>query len=156
MSQLTSRLTKTLALVTKKVKWPENKSVGFGAPDRKDKYLNPLLTPPPRSPKTPDDFRYPERLGHWKPLGYDYTNPVADNYYSHEYTFIFITCTMLALWANAYGPDLRLVEWARREAFLRTHKREALGLPLIDKNVVDPDRIVLPTEEELGDFPVNF
>lgn len=151
-----SNLTKTLSSITKKIKWPENNSVGYQGPHRKDNYLNPLLTPPPRSPSTPEDFRYPNRLGHWRPFGFDYTSPIADRYYYHELYFIFFFVGSTTLWLFAYGPDFNLKEWARREAFLRTHKREALGLPLIDRNVVDPERIVLPTEEELGDFHVRM
>lgn len=107
MSQLTSRLTKTLALVTKKIKLSENKAVAFGAIDRVDKYNNTLLSSSPRSPKTPEDSRYSERLGHWKSLGYDFTKPVSDKYYSHERGFKFhthdyikalITITFLTFW----------------------------------------------------------
>lgn len=133
-----------------------NTGVGF-KPDKysRDVYLNPLLTPPPRSPYSPEDFSNPAKLGHWFPLGFDYTDPVRDKYMFHELLFFFCTGGIICLWLFSYGPDLKDKEWARREAFLRTHKREALGLPLIDPNVVDPDRIVLPTEEELGDYRVT-
>lgn len=151
-----SRLTQTLATITKKMKWPENKSVGYEGPDRKDKYLNPLLTPPPRSPSSPEDFRHPTRLGHWNSRGFDWTNPVADKYYYHEAFFIAVFGSIYTMWLLSYAPDYKLREWSKREAFLRTHKREALGLPLIDRDVVDPDRIVLPTEEEIGDYPVTM
>lgn len=33
-------------------------------------------------------------------------------------------------------------------------RRERLGLPLIDPNLVDPAKIDLPTDEELGDYKV--
>lgn len=150
-----SRLTKSLATITKQLKWPENKKVGYKSEYNSDSYFNPLLTPPPRSPSNPEDFRYPQRLGHWKPLGFDYQNPVHDKYAYHEMLGGSVFFFMLGLWMWSYAPDWKLREWARREAWLRTHKREALGLPLIDRYVVDPDRVVLPTEEELGDFPVT-
>lgn len=152
-----SRLTKSLANITKKLRWPDNKSVGYSAPESSgQKYLNPLLTPPPRSPRTPEDFMHPEKLGHWQSLGNDYTHPKADRYEYNEMGFMFVTFTLLTFWFWTYCPDLKLHEWARREAFLRTHKREAMGLPLVDRNVVDPERIVLPTEEEIQDFPVTM
>lgn len=119
-------------------------------------YLNPLLTPPPRSPRTPEDFMEPGKLGHWRPIGFDYTNTVRDKYLFHEFHFYFLTLSIFAWWLWAYSPDFKNREWARREAFLRTAKREALGLPLIDRNIVDPERMVLPTEEELGDFDVTM
>lgn len=151
-----SRFTRALALVTGKMKWSSNqKSVGFSTPERKDRYLNPLVTPPPRSPATPDDFKHPERLGHWKSLGYDYINPTADRYYANEACFFLCFSMIFWVWLWSYGPDYNLSEWARREAFLRTHKREALGLPLIDKNMIDPERIILPTEEEIGSYTIR-
>lgn len=132
----------------------KNKGVGYSPDDKlKPIYLNPLLTPPPRSPSTADDFMHPNRLGHWVPLGFDYTSPRADKWLFHEMVFGLCAGLTISLFVWVNMPDLRLREWAKREAFLRTHKREALGLPLIDKNIVDPERIVLPTEEELEDFP---
>jgi NADH dehydrogenase (ubiquinone) 1 beta subcomplex subunit 11 len=54
----------------------------------------------------------------------------------------------------AYWPDHRLRDWAQREAYIEIARREALGLPHIDPNLVPPEKINLPTEEELGDFEV--
>lgn len=139
-----------------KGKLSDTNVIGVEGPDRRDKYMTPMLSPPPRSPKTPEDFRYPHRLGHWRPFGNDYSSEFADKYYYHESFFIFFFAASYSIWLWQYAPDLKLREWARREAFLRTHKREALGLPLIDKNVVDPDRIVLPNEDELVDFEVSM
>lgn len=151
-----SKLTKTLAVITKKLKWPENNQTGYTTGEKSDKYLNPLLTPPPRSPRSPEDFRNPHRLGHWQSFGWDYTNPVADRYYHHE-AFVFgLVGFIWTMWLWSYGPDYKLREWARREAYLRTYKREALGLPLIDRDLIDPERIVLPTEEEIGDYPIKL
>ena len=44
--------------------------------------------------------------------------------------------------------------WEKREALLEIARREKLGLPLIDPNFVDPSKIHLPTDEELGDFDI--
>ena len=33
---------------------------------------------------------------------------------------------------------------------MELRRREAAGLPLIDKNLVDPEKFDLPTDEELG------
>lgn len=75
--------------MVKKLKWPENKSVGYETADRKDKYVDPLLTPPPGSPKSPEDFRFFQRLGHWQPHRYDWTNQKVDNYYYNGNVFLF-------------------------------------------------------------------
>lgn len=137
---------------------PHKKGVGIERKYTKDKYVNPLLSPPPRSPKAPEDFKNPETLGHWFPLGFDWTNPKVDQHTMNETLFALLTCGVISLWLWSYGPDYKLRDWCKREAYLRTYKREALGLPLIDKNVVDPERVVLPSEEELADwiFPVTM
>ena len=44
--------------------------------------------------------------------------------------------------------------WEKREAFLELARREKHGLPLIDINLVDPSKIHLPSDEELGDFDI--
>lgn len=135
---------------------PEKKGYGYEGKYTKDKYINPLLTPPPRSPRTPEDFRNPEQLGHWYPLGFDWTNPKVDKHLMNELMFAMVTFGIFGMWLWSYGPDYKLRDWAKREAYFRTHKREALGLPLIDINVIPPERVHLPTEEELGDFPVHY
>lgn len=45
-------------------------------------------------------------------------------------------------------------EWAQREAYLELARREAAGLPLVDPNLIDPSKIELPTDEELGDTEI--
>lgn len=130
---------------------------GFGfkqTPYAKDVYLNPLLSPPPRSPTTVEDFKDPQRLGHWVSKGFDYYNWKSDNYKFHEMMGLCILTAVAGIWLYIYSPDLKLRDWARREAYLRTAKREALGQPLIDRNLVDPARIVLPEEEDLVGFEV--
>ena len=47
-----------------------------------------------------------------------------------------------------------MFEWAQREAYLLIAKRERDGLPYIDKNFMDPEKINLPTDEELGDTEI--
>lgn len=48
----------------------------------------------------------------------------------------------------------RLRDWAQREAYLTIRDREAKGLPFIDPNMVDPAKMELPSDEELGDFEI--
>lgn len=48
----------------------------------------------------------------------------------------------------------RMRHWAQREAFLELRRREALGLPAIDANLIDPEKIELPSEEEIGNFEI--
>jgi len=51
---------------------------------------------------------------------------------------------------------IRLNKWVMRESFLECHKREAAGLPLVDKNLIDPSKITLPDEQSLGDTDVHL
>ena len=50
----------------------------------------------------------------------------------------------------------RMVSWTQREAYLELARREANGLPLIDPNLVPPEKMkkYLPTDEELGDTEI--
>lgn len=54
----------------------------------------------------------------------------------------------------AYLPDFNLRDWSVREALIELRRREAAGLPLIDANLIPPERIVLPSDEELGDTEI--
>ncbi|GFY01953.1 hypothetical protein TNCV_5098141 [Trichonephila clavipes] len=45
-------------------------------------------------------------------------------------------------------------DWISREAYLEMHRREKLGLPVVDKNYIDPEKIELPSDEELGDTDI--
>jgi NADH dehydrogenase (ubiquinone) 1 beta subcomplex subunit 11 len=54
-----------------------------------------------------------------------------------------------------YGLSIhRDVAWAQREAYLELARREGTGLPLIDANLIEPSRVELPSDEELGDFEI--
>lgn len=54
----------------------------------------------------------------------------------------------------AYLPDVKGKDWAQREAYLQLRYREEHGLLPIDPNVIDPSKVVLPTDEELGDTDI--
>ncbi|XP_035512203.1 NADH dehydrogenase [ubiquinone] 1 beta subcomplex subunit 11, mitochondrial [Morone saxatilis] len=47
-----------------------------------------------------------------------------------------------------YLPDHGMRQWARREAERLIEQREKEGLPLIEENYFDPNKIVLPTAGE--------
>lgn len=44
--------------------------------------------------------------------------------------------------------------WIQREAFLELRRREAEGLPLVDRDLVPAHTVELPTDEELGDIEI--
>ncbi|XP_038054527.1 NADH dehydrogenase [ubiquinone] 1 beta subcomplex subunit 11, mitochondrial-like [Patiria miniata] len=47
-----------------------------------------------------------------------------------------------------YLPESNGRQWARRQAEIVINERRKKGVPLIDANMSDPDKIVLPSEEE--------
>ncbi|KAI2811200.1 hypothetical protein RDWZM_002037 [Blomia tropicalis] len=109
----------------------------------------------PSGPKTAQEFADVNSQKNWISYGFDETDPIEDK---HLYNFAFFTLYTLGcvtfLYFLYYFPDFILEDWSLREAFLELDRREALGLPLIDPNLVDPSKIQLPTDEELGGYRV--
>jgi len=72
-------------------------------------------------------------------------------------TVMFWTVTVALVGISfqmAYFPDVRMRDWFQREAYIELARREALGLPPVDPNLVPPSSLNLPTEEELEDFEI--
>jgi NADH dehydrogenase (ubiquinone) 1 beta subcomplex subunit 11 len=55
-----------------------------------------------------------------------------------------------------YCPDYQLKNWAHREAYLLLKEREDAGIFPISKDFIDPAKIELPSDEELGDIDVKI
>ncbi|VDN20351.1 unnamed protein product [Gongylonema pulchrum] len=75
----------------------------------------------------------------------------------HKYMFVLLT--LMVTWVTLYlqygAPDWPLArDWAYREAHLEMARREKAGLPYISKDLVRPDKIVLPSDEELQNFEI--
>ncbi|CAL8138796.1 unnamed protein product [Orchesella dallaii] len=104
-------------------------------------------------PRTVEDFANPKNT--WQSYGFDHLDPEMDINRRNFMLFFTITVTfVLGGFCIAYAPDIRMKDWNQREAYLELARREALGLPPIDPNLVPVDQVELPTEEELGDFDV--
>uniref|UniRef100_A0A6M2E432 NADH dehydrogenase [ubiquinone] 1 beta subcomplex subunit 11, mitochondrial n=1 Tax=Amblyomma tuberculatum TaxID=48802 RepID=A0A6M2E432_9ACAR len=92
---------------------------------------------------------------YWMSYGYCDEDYNTDRDAHHVIMFMAVTvvlcgCTFLAM----YAPDFNDTDWVEREGYLELERREKLGLPLVDCNLVDPSRIILPSEEEIGDFEI--
>ncbi|KAF6780513.1 hypothetical protein AHF37_00023 [Paragonimus kellicotti] len=92
----------------------------------------------------------------WVPLGFHKADKNEDLYRFNLvmfFTFSFFTCGIFTiLW---YLPNRGDADWSRREAFLELERRRRDGLPLIDRNLIPPELVKLPTDEELGpDFKI--
>ncbi|EFN86846.1 NADH dehydrogenase [ubiquinone] 1 beta subcomplex subunit 11, mitochondrial [Harpegnathos saltator] len=91
----------------------------------------------------------------WVSYGYSDEDEAEDVHSLHQTMFITVTiCFVFGAAVVAYFPDMTQVDWAQREAYLQLRHREEHGLPLIDPNVVDPSKIKLPSDEELGDMDI--
>lgn len=87
----------------------------------------------------------------WVSYGFDYEDKKTDRHFMHQTTFVLVSiCLVCGGLILGYAPDPLLRDWAKREAYLRLRYREENGLPLIDRNLVDPSKFSLPTDEELG------
>lgn len=91
----------------------------------------------------------------WVSYGFSHQDEAVDRHALHQTMFVTITIVLvLGGTVMAYLPDVRNKDWAQREAYLQLRYREEHGLPLIDCNLIDPSKILLPTDEELGDTEI--
>lgn len=91
----------------------------------------------------------------WVSYGFDIKSKKQDRRLAHILFFMSITVTLV--WGGfymVYFPDYNLKDWSTRQAFLELRRRERLGLPLVDPNLIDPAKIKLPSDEELGDTEI--
>ncbi|KAL5961278.1 hypothetical protein TSMEX_011000, partial [Taenia solium] len=92
----------------------------------------------------------------WIPYGWNEYDKVDDTCKYKVSTFLLMVCFTFGLafqlWYRPRGIE---ADWARREAFLELERRRKLGLPLVDPNLIPPERVKLPPKEELGpDFKI--
>jgi NADH dehydrogenase (ubiquinone) 1 beta subcomplex subunit 11 len=91
----------------------------------------------------------------WVSWGWDLKDEATDRSYMRSTFFFTVTlCLVFGSFFMAYTPDNFLRDWSQREAFLELRRREAAGLPLISADYIDPAKINLPSEEELGDTEI--
>jgi NADH dehydrogenase (ubiquinone) 1 beta subcomplex subunit 11 len=93
-----------------------------------------------------------EETKNWVSIGVSLTDRDADVVGWNWTCFALCTLFTWFVFVWYYTPTPSLNDWARREAYLELERRESRGLPLIDANMIDPKRVELPTDEELGDF----
>ncbi|XP_017493790.1 PREDICTED: NADH dehydrogenase [ubiquinone] 1 beta subcomplex subunit 11, mitochondrial-like, partial [Rhagoletis zephyria] len=112
-------------------------------------------TKKPEGPKTAKEFADVKSQKNWISYGFDFIDPANDRSLMNFTFFTMITMGFVVFtYIIYYFPDFVLHDWAIREGFLELDRRERLGLPLIDRNLVDPATLDLPTDEELGDYKV--
>lgn len=91
----------------------------------------------------------------WVSYGFDKRDKTIDRRVTAQTLFFSVTlCLVIGGSYLCFLPDPLLRDWSQREAYLVLREREAKGLPPIDRNLVDPATVVLPTDEELGDTEI--
>ncbi|XP_044017130.1 NADH dehydrogenase [ubiquinone] 1 beta subcomplex subunit 11, mitochondrial [Aphidius gifuensis] len=96
-----------------------------------------------------------KKLKNWVSWGFDENDKFMDRVDTHVTFFVTISlCLVGGSFILSYLPDPGMQEWAQREAYLQLRTKEKLGLPPIDINYIDPAKIKLPTDEELGDTEI--
>lgn len=91
----------------------------------------------------------------WVSYGFDFKREEDDTNSMHSSFFFSITlCIVFGGFVFTYFPDVMLRDWAQREAYLELRRRESQGLPLIDRNLIEPSKIALPSDEELGETEI--
>ncbi|KAL0113975.1 hypothetical protein PUN28_011351 [Cardiocondyla obscurior] len=91
----------------------------------------------------------------WISYGFSQEDEAEDQHAVHQTMFVCVTILIvLGFTVMAYLPDSNRSDWAQREAYLQLRYREEHGLPPVDCNLIDPSKIILPTDEELGDTEI--
>lgn len=91
----------------------------------------------------------------WVSYGFNYKDEAEDrNSLKSSFFFSITLCLVWGTFIWAYLPDPQLRDWAQREGFLELRRREQAGIDLVNPNYVDPNKINLPSDEELGDTEI--
>lgn len=97
----------------------------------------------------------PEKKKYW--ISHGFSHESEDEDLNNRNGIMFFTVTIGVVFFSfllMYMPDARYANWSQRQAYIEIARREALGLPHIDPNVVPMENVNLPSEEELGDFEI--
>lgn len=122
---------------------------------QKDKDTSSVSTPNLFQDGLPEKFDARVTNKHWVSLGYDVNDREKDVTFMHIFYFgIFTYCFVLGGFYIMYAPYRGFRDWSQREAYLEIRRREELGLPYIDRDLIPADKIVLPSDEELGDTKI--
>ncbi|KAL7646806.1 UNVERIFIED_CONTAM: hypothetical protein RMT77_002061 [Armadillidium vulgare] len=109
-------------------------------------------TKPGVKPEEPISYRTPKN---WVSFGFSDEDIVEDTTWCHVVFFLLVSCSFCIWTFNLmYAPDNRMMDWVKRESYIELRRREAAGLPLVDKNLIPLENIELPTDEELGDAEI--
>jgi NADH dehydrogenase (ubiquinone) 1 beta subcomplex subunit 11 len=99
--------------------------------------------------------QFSAKTKNWVYWGFDTQDRTRDDNAMRASFFFSVTlCLVWGSFVYFYKPDPLLRDWSQREAYLELRRREAAGLEPIDANYIDPAKIVLPSDEELGETEI--
>jgi len=90
----------------------------------------------------------------WRGFGFWPHDRFRDKVTGHIAFFAVCATFVIPVWVYNYLPDYSLKNWAQREAFLLLKEREDAGIFPISKDFLDPEKVNLPSDEELGDIEI--
>jgi len=92
----------------------------------------------------------------WVSYGFYPWDRYKDNVAGQIAFFCVALITVVPIWIYNYTPDYQLKNWAHREAYLLLKEREDAGIFPISKDFLDPEKVNLPSDEELGDIEIRI
>lgn len=91
----------------------------------------------------------------WMSYGFNWDNRETDRQMTRGVWFMGLSvCIIGTIFWWSYLPDRQFLEWSQREAFIVLRNREAAGLEPISANYIEPSKVKLPSDEELGDTEI--
>ncbi|XP_054168414.1 NADH dehydrogenase [ubiquinone] 1 beta subcomplex subunit 11, mitochondrial-like [Oppia nitens] len=118
-------------------------------------YVPGFMDPQPKGPQTAKEFADVESQKNWISYGWDIGNMKEDRFLNRWAFFLLVTViTVVMPFIVFHYPDHNLKDWSVREAYLQLDRRERLGLALVDRNLVDPNLLELPSDEQLEDTEI--
>ncbi|CAK9295741.1 unnamed protein product [Gordionus sp. m RMFG-2023] len=91
----------------------------------------------------------------WMSFGYHETDQFIDTWRARYVFFWGVSIFLVPLvFILHYFPSPKDKDWTFREACFEIARREKYGLPHVDMNLIPPERVILPSDEELGDFEI--
>merc|ERR1712212_949468 len=103
----------------------------------------------------PIEQRTPQEMkDQWVGFGYSTHDKFRDTVAGHICMFIAAGTMFIPVWLYNYMPDYSLMNWTQREAYLLLKEREDAGIFPISKDFIDPEKVILPSDEELGDIDI--
>lgn len=86
----------------------------------------------------------------WVSYGFDFRDEATDrSAMKASYFFSITLCLVWGTFVWSYLPDPQMRNWSQREAHLTLRAREQAGQEPISRDYLNPDQIVLPSEEDL-------